>query len=431
MHTTNLDLTLDEITKIEGTAKLDLQIRDGQVTTCNFGIVEMRRFFEEAVRGKTVTSLPHLLARICGTCSNAHLLASLTSVENGLGVTISEQSQILRKLLNYGLMIRDHGLHLYVFVLPDLFHRESILAFDENNPVEHDLIHDCFAVKEAGNKLSIVTGGRSVHAPFLSVGGLSEIASKESVTALLPALVEIRPRILRLIDVFLTCPFELKQDLKFLALIDKEYSFLSGTLHTSDGVEIQAQEFESKLTPRNIPYSQATGYLLGDHVHFVGALARVNLNRENLHPKTKQDAAAALARFPSTNIFHNNLAQAIEMLHALDTSVELIARYQAIPEKPVEFTPKESVGIGIIEAPRGTLYHRVEVSTDGKVKKSKVIVPTGQNQIGIEHAIRDYVQNNVDKPKEELTFEIQKIIRAYDPCMSCATHFLRIKWTKG
>ncbi len=423
-----MDLSLSEITKIEGTATLDLKIRDGQVTQCNFAIVEMRRFFEQAVRGKTITNLPHLLARICGTCSNAHLLCSIKSIENGLGVVPTPQVKLLRKLLNYGLIIRDHGLHLYVFVLPDLFHRESILAFDENNPQEHDLVHDCFAVKEAGNKLAIAVGGRSVHAPLLAVGGFSELPSKDALTSLIPQLAEIRPRVLRLIDVFLNCPFELKQDLKYLALVDNEFSFLDGEVRTSDGTTIPSSEFEKHLDRQEIPYSQATGYLFGGHVHMVGALARLNLNKDALHPNTKRDAAKALERFPSHNIFHNNLAQAIEMLHAIDTSMDLINQYQGLQEPAVTLPLKETVGVGIIEAPRGSLFHRVEMTADGKVKKSKVIVPTGQNQIGIEGAIRDYVSKNIDKPKEELTWEIQKIIRAYDPCMSCATHFLKVRW---
>lgn len=428
MHTTNMDLTLDEITKIEGTAQVDIQIRDGQVTQCHFAITEMRRFFEEAVRGKNVSALPHLLARICGTCSNAHLLASLKSVENGLGITVTAQSQLLRKLLTYGLMIRDHGLHLYVFVLPDLFHRDSILAFDENNPAEHELLHDCFAVKEAGNKLSIISGGRSVHAPNVAVGGFNVLPKKEDLLALIPILNEIRPRVLRLIDTFLKCPFELIEEVKYLALDDPEYSFLSGNLKTSDGAHVPVVNFENNLICPIIPYSQASGCLFMGNIHMVGALARMNLNRDALHPKTKQDAAISLERFPSKNIFHNNLAQAIEMLHAIDASLELIPKYEALAEKPVPFQPKDGVGMAIIEAPRGVLFHKVRMSSEGKVISNKVIVPTGENQINIENSIRRFVQTNIDKSKEELQIEIQKVIRAYDPCMSCATHFLKIKW---
>jgi len=146
MHTTNLDISLEEITKIEGTAELKLKIREGVVTECKFGITEMKRFFTSAIKGKPVIAVPQLVARICGTCSNAHLLCSIASLENGLGVPPSPQTILLRKLLNYGLIIRDHGLHLYVFVLPDLYQKNSILEFDEHDEAQHQLLHDCFDV---------------------------------------------------------------------------------------------------------------------------------------------------------------------------------------------------------------------------------------------------------------------------------------------
>jgi coenzyme F420-reducing hydrogenase alpha subunit len=427
MHTTNLDLTLEDITKIEGTASLHLKIRESQVTECKLSIAEMRRFFTQAARGRPITNVPHHLARICGTCSNAHLLASLKAIEHGIGLSPSPQTMLLRKLLNYGLIIRDHGLHLYVFALPDMFHRDSILAFDEANPQEHELLHDCFAVKEAGNKLGIAVGGRSVHAPGLRLGGFNPLPKKEDLRALLPVLTEVRPRIIRLIRTFLDCPFALTQDIKFLALVDPEFSYLDGTITTSDGETVTPESFTDRIARQEIPYSQAAGYHLDGAVYMVGALARLNLNRTALHPETLRDAAEALARFPSTNIFLNNLAQAIEMLHAVDASIDLINRYEANGEN-VAIVPKEGAGVGIIEAPRGTLFHRVEMTADGKVKRTRVIVPTGQNQIGIEQAIRDWTQGNVEKPREEMTHEIEKIIRAYDPCMSCATHFLKIKW---
>lgn len=428
MHTTNLDLTLSELTKVEGTASLDLQIRNGQVTECKFSITEMKRFFTQAIRGKPIIAVPQLVARICGTCSNAHLLCSLKAMENGLGLEVSPQTKLLRQLLNNGLLIRDHGLHLYVFALPDIFNRDSILDFDENDPDEHRLLHDCFAVKEVGNKLGIAAGGRSVHAPYATVGGFTKIPTKGELQSLIPQLTEIRPRILHLIDVFLNCDFTLTQDVKFLALVDPEFSLLEGELKTSDGANIPTQDFSEKLTKKDIPFSQATGYLLSDSVYMVGALARLNLNRDSLHPNTTRDAVKALDRFPSTNIFHNNLAQAIEMLHAVDASIDLLNQYQVLPETPIKFSPKEAMGVGVIEAPRGILFHKMELTADGKVRKGTIIVPTGQNQIGIENSIRDYISSSVDQPKEVLSHEIEKIIRAYDPCMSCATSFLKINW---
>lgn len=428
MHTTNLDLTLEEITKVEGTASLDLKIREGKVTECKFGITEMKRFFTTAIRGKPIIAVPQLVARICGTCSNAHLLCAIKSIENGLGLEVTTQTKLLRKLLNYGLIIRDHGLHLYVFVLPDLFNRDSILDFDENNTTEHELIHDCFAVKEVGNKLGIIAGGRSVHAPFATLGGFIKLPTKEELSSLIPQLQAIRSRILLLIEIFHNSTLTLNHNVKFLALCDQEYSFLEGQLKSDDGKMISESEFTKQLTRQDIPYSQATGYLFGDQIHMVGALARINLNQVALHTNTKRDTAKSLALFPSHNLFHNNLAQAIEILHAVDQSIDLISKYQALPEKPVATTLKESTGIGIIEAPRGTLFHKMELTSDGKIKKGTIIVPTGQNQIGIEQSIREYVTANVDKAKETLSHEIEKIIRAYDPCMSCASHFLKIRW---
>lgn len=429
MHTTDADITIEELSKIEGTAACEVKIRDGRVAECNFGITEMNRFYTKAVRNKPVEGVPQQVARICGTCSNAHLLASVKAVENALDVTVTPQTEILRQLLNYGLMIRDHGLHLYVFALPDIYKRDSILTFDENIPEEHELIHDTFFVKEAGNKLAVVAGGRSVHAPFVRIGGFTVTPLKGKLTELIPQLMETRGKVLKLIGIFLRCGFILNQELRFLALCDEKFTYLKGVMKDSDGRTFRDDEFFGKLERIDIPYSHATGYKFDGKIHMVGALARLNLNKDALHEATKRDAAEALAQFPSNNIFHNNLAQAVEMLHAVDSALDLIRAYEGREEKPVPVIYKNASGIGIIEAPRGTLYHRYDINENGTVQKAVIIVPTGQNQIGIERSIRSYVESNVDKPKEELTAEIEKIVRAYDPCMSCATHFLKMKWS--
>lgn len=428
MHNTDLDLSLEEITKIEGAATLDLKIRAGVVKECKFIISEFKRFYTQAIRGKPVAAVPQLVARICGTCSNAHLICNLVALERALGLTPSAQTQLLRELLNYGLIIRDHGLHLYVFALPDLFGRSSILEFDENSPAEHQLLDDCFSVKAVGNNLGKIVGGRSVHAPYPTIGGFTQLPDKNELLALIPKLENIRPKILHLIEVFRNCPFSLIQDGEFVALVDDKYSFLDGKIKNRQGEIVDQRDFGAHLEQSVIPYSQALGIRFDGKIHLVGALARLNLNKDALHSQTKKDAAAALAHFPSINIFHNNLAQAIEMLQAVDRSLDLIKEYQALPETPPTLTPKTGMGVGVIEAPRGTLFHQMELTDDGKIKTGRIVVPTGQNQIGIERSIFEYVSQNTDQPKETLTHEIEKIIRAYDPCMSCATHFLKVNW---
>lgn len=429
MHQVNLDLSLEEITKIEGAATLDLKIRDGKVNECQFAISEFKRFYTQAIRGKPVIAAPQLVARICGTCSNAHLLCDIKALENGLNITPSAQTILLRQLLNYGLMIRDHALHLYVFVLPDIYKKESILAFDENDPEQHELLHDCFAVKSVGNAIGITAGGRSVHAPFASLGGFTKIPEKLALTRLIPSLKAIRPKVLKLIEVFGRYPAQVIQDVVFAALDDPDFSFLNGAIMFSDGQKIQPEQFGDFLTHTVIPYSQASAYTWKGQVYMVGALARLNLIKDRLHQDTRQDVAKYLAKFPSQNIFDNNLAQAIEILHSIDKSIELINQYQAVTETPPKIAASQpSTGIGVIEAPRGLLFHKMAIGGDTKINQAQIVVPTGQNHIVIENSIKTYVENNIDLPKEELSRGIEEVIRAFDPCMSCATHFLKVNW---
>ncbi|MFC1646707.1 Ni/Fe hydrogenase subunit alpha [Patescibacteria group bacterium] len=428
MHTTDLDINIEDISKIEGHASVDIKIRNGKVTDCRFSITEMRRFYMQAIRGIPAISVPTKVARICGTCSNAHLLCSLEAVEKAYNINISPQTKLLRELLNFALIIRDHALHLYIFVLPDYFEKDSILDFDENNKLEHQMLHDCFEVKNVGNKLAISVGGRSVHAPFLRVGGFSKIPTIDQLQKNKQLLIDSRAKILNLIDIFEKCTWNLTQDVKFVALVNPSYSFLDGIIKTSDGRIITEENYRQSLSTVKIPYSEATGYQLEGQTYFTGALARINLNREALHTNTQKDTSSALSKFPSNNIYHNNLAQAIEILHSIDSALDLIDSYQGLAEEPHKITPIAAFGAGLIEAPRGILTHHVHIGADGNITKGNVIVPTGQNQTGIENAIRDFINVNTEKDKKWLTKEIEKIIRAYDPCMSCATHFLKVNW---
>ena len=427
MHTGTLDLTLDQITKIEGHAKLEVKIRDGKVSDLKFSIAEFKRFYTKAVRGKVTAAVPQLVARICGTCSNAHLVCSIQAIEDAYGIVPSTQTTALRKLLNHGLMIRDHALHLYVFALPDLYGRDSLLDFDEKNPEEHELLHDALAVKEAGNQLSIWSGGRSVHAPGPTIGGCTVLPKEGRQTELVTLLENIRPKVLRVISIFASCAFKLEKDFSFSALQDPSYDYLSGSVIAANGDTVPSKEYGDHLEHVIIPYSQASGYRFKGGTFMGGALARLNLSRQNLHPKTQLDAAESLQLFPSQNIFHNNLAQAIEILQSINESIDILKALHIQDEKPIPFSVRSGVGVGVIEAPRGTLYHRYEINDKGIVQNARIIVPTGQNQIAIEQSLLQFTQQNLDKTKDELSFEYEKIIRAFDPCMSCASHFLKVK----
>jgi coenzyme F420-reducing hydrogenase alpha subunit len=161
-----------------------------------------------------------------------------------------------------------------------------------------------------------------------------------------------------------------------------------------------------------------------------GALARLNIAKDHLHSRTKEDAKEAISRFPSKNIYHNNLAQAIEILHAIDSSIDLLKNLQLTPERPPMLQRHAGTGIGVIEAPRGMLFYKIELNEKGSMSNVEIIVPTGQNQIGIEEGLHQYFQANLARGKEQLVNDAERIVRAYDPCMSCASHFLQVKWKK-
>ena len=439
MHQINLDLSLEEISKIEGAAGLDLSIKDNQVTKCHFKITEYKRFYTQAIRNKAAIAAPALLARICGTCSNAHILAAIKAVENALSITPTPQTQTLRRLINNGLIIRDHALHLYIFVLPDLFNKNSILEFDDNNQTQHQLLHDTFNVKDAGNQLGILTGGRSVHAPLPQVGGFIKLPQPEQQSQVIQKLTKIRPAVLSLIKIFSDCSWNQSQQIPYLALQNNNYSYLDGNVVSSDGINIPSNQYRGQLDHKDLPYSHASAYTYKQGFYMTGALARLNLNKANLNSKTKQAASQVIAKFPSQNVYHNNLAQAIEILNAIDDSLDILNSTTFKPENPVKSTQTSGTGFGVIEAPRGILYHRLVIE-NMIVKDAEILVPTGQNQLNIENDIKILVNNQLKslstadssnlstKLKKTLEHEIEVLIRAYDPCMSCASHFLKVKW---
>jgi len=427
MHQGNFDLTLDQITKIEGHAALTLKVKQGKVEKCTFEIPEYKRFYTQAVRGKNVTAIPQMVSRICGTCSNAHLLCSIHAIEDGLNITVTKQTYLLRRLLNNGLIIRDHALHLYIFVLPDLYNRDSLLEFDEENAEEHELVHDAFAIKEVGNILSKWSGGRSVHAPTPTIGGFLSLPKNGEQEKLILKLELIRDKVLKIIKIFEKCKFELNEDIRYSALQDDDYDFLGKTIITHKNACVPARNYSDHLEHVVKPYSQGSAYKFEGETFMVGALSRMNLSKDSIHQKTKDAAASALKLFPSKNIFYNNLAQALEILHCLDDSIDILKTLEIAEEKPIPYTLKAGTGTGVIEAPRGTLYHRYSFDDSGKITNGDIIVPTGQNQICIEKSLWDFAQKNLDLPKEQLSHEMEKLVRAYDPCMSCASHFLKLK----
>lgn len=434
MHTCDLNISIDKISKIEGHADLDIVIKGGVVETVDLRVMENLRFFEEGVKGQPALTLPSVVSRICGTCSIAHLTACTEAVEKTLGIQITPQTMTLRKLTMHSMMIRDHALHLYFFVLPDLFNVDSILDIPED---KKELIHDALHIKEAGNNLSKLVAGRSVHAIFEVVGGFSHIPDKEKIPAMIEELKSIREMTIRLADIFLRCDWKLERETNFVALRTDDYSYLEGNIVSTSGAVIREENYWDHLHKVVLPYSQAHGFEFEDHEYLVGSLSRMNLNKEALHSNTRRDLAEHIAQFPSKNIYHNNLAQAIEILHSVDQSIEILEKADFKAEEVAKPTRQSGEGVGVIEAPRGTLYYWLGID-NGKVRYANLVIPTAQNLVNMRSDVREIVKNlcligegDNEKMEKEILYEVGKLIRAYDPCMSCASHFLRVNWKKA
>ncbi len=424
MHKCDLNISINKLSKIEGHADLDIEVKNGEVVNVDLRVMENRRFYEQAIKGKSALNVPQLVSRICGTCSIAHLTGCTEAVEKTLGIKISEQTLLLRKLTMYSLMIRDHALHLYYFVLPDLFGVDSVLDLVD---VEKELVHESLHVKEAGNNLSKLVAGRSVHPTFEVVGGFNHIPEKKETKKTIKELKQVRKSIISLAEIFYKCKWSLERDTNFVALETKDFSFLEGHICSTSGACIEEKDYWDHLHRIVIPYSKAKGFEFEGKEYMVGALARLNLNKEALHKKTKKDMKKYINIFPSKNIYHNNLAQAIEIMHSIDHSIEILENFEFKEEEVVKPEIMTAEGVGVIEAPRGTLYYWLGIN-DGKIRYANMVIPTAQNLINMREDVRQMVYKEIDKGEKAIKKEAEKIIRAYDPCMSCASHFLKINW---
>jgi coenzyme F420-reducing hydrogenase alpha subunit len=425
----DFDITIKNLSKIEGHTHLDVKVRNSRVESCKLKVSENKRFFTQAVLGLSYSQVPTTMSRICGTCSSAHILCSIEAIEKALNLNVSEQTFTLRNLLLYGSHLRDHAMHLYFFCLPDIFNKDSVLDFKGE---QEKYIHDGLHVKEAGNFLTTIIGGRAVHPPNAVIGGFTKFPKKQEIEEAIKKLEDCRERILKIIDLFYRDQTSFKRKTDYVGLVNNDYNFLKGMIKTAKGTVIPEEKYGQHLQRVVLPYSTATAFKWESEDYMVGALARINLNKENLNKRTIKDTSKYLKIFPSNCVFNNNLAQAIEMLHIVDNSLDILKNLKdnIKQEKPLTARPKKSTGIGVVEAPRGTLYYHLDLNSKGVITFADLCLPTQQNIIHLEKDLTKYITQLIkeNKSKEQISSEAEQMIRAYDPCMSCATHFLKINW---
>jgi coenzyme F420-reducing hydrogenase alpha subunit len=419
-------IKVDYLARVEGEGALYVKISGDKVTDVKLKIIEPPRFFEALLRSRMYSEAPDITARICGICPIAYQMSAVHAMEHAFGVRVDGQLRSLRRLLYCGEWIESHILHVFMLHAPDFLGYPDAIHMAQDHP---DIVQRALQLKKVGNAIVAFLGGREVHPVNVRVGGFYRVPAKQEFAQLAERLKWGRDAALETIRWTAQLPFpDFEQDYEFVALRHPaEYPFNEGRLVSNKGLDIAVREYEDHFEEQHVSYSNALHSVLKERgAYFVGPLARYNLNFERLSPLA-QEAASAVGLGPlCRNPFQSIIVRSVEVLYAFDEALRIIEQYER-PEQPaIELQPRASTGYAITEAPRGILYHRYRLDDEGLILDAKIIPPTSQNQKTIENDLRHYVEQAIGLPEDQLTWQCEQAIRNYDPCISCATHFLKL-----
>jgi sulfhydrogenase subunit alpha len=427
---TNVNVNVHHLTRVEGHGNIVVDVKNGELLKCEMQIVEAPRFFEAMVRGRPYYEASHITSRICGICATGHATASLRATENALGVDVSEQTELLRKLVFHGEIIDSHVLHVYMLVAPDFFGVGSVLPLASSHP---EVVMRALRIKKLSGDLCAMVSGRHTHPIAMTVGGFTHFPTIKELLAMKERLVTAREDLDETMALLATLPWpDFERETEYVSLKkDDEYAFIDGVIATTDGFTYDLPDYRKVTNEHLVPHSTAKHTKHNRESYMVGALARFNNNYDQLHPRAKA-AAETLGMKPIvTNSFLNSGAQAIEMVHCVEDSIRIIDELvdRGIKEEPLyEFQGKGGEGVGSCDVPRGILFHNYVIDDEGIIQGANCIIPTNQNYGNMEADMRALVPQILDRPQEEITLMMEMLIRAYDPCISCSTHFLDVEF---
>lgn len=419
-------IEVKNLARVEGEGALLIRAEGNKVTDVRLNIFEPPRFYEAFLRGRSYAEVPDITARICGICPVAYQMSSCHAIEQALGAE-NESLRWLRRLLYCGEWIESHVLHMFMLHLPDFMKVESVVGLLKDYK---EVVAQALALKKAGNHIVALMGGREVHPINVKVGGFYRLPPREKAEQVLGMLRKSRQFAADTVRLVAGLPFpDLEIDYECVALRHPdEYPMNQGRLVSTSGLDIAVEQFLDYFQEIHVEHSNALhGRLKDGRTYLVGPLARVNLNFDRFPAAIKAIAEEVGFQVPCRNNFKSIIARALETLFAVDHAIELLEQYDPSQPASVPITPREGVGHGCTEAPRGILYHRYAVSGDGLIREATITPPTAQNQPQIEEDLRCYFPTLMDCSEEEATLRCEHLIRNYDPCISCATHFLRIK----
>jgi len=415
------------LARVEGEGGLEIVTSDGRVTEARLDIYEPPRFFEGLLRGRAYTEPPDITARICGICPVAYQMSACAAIEDACGVTVPGSIRALRRLLYCGEWIESHALHVYLLHAPDFLGYESGIHLARDHP---EIVGRGLRLKRAGNRLMEVVGGRSVHPVNVRVGGFYRAPDPAALRGLADELAWARQAALDTVDWVAGFDFpDYEVDYEYVSLRDPAgYPVMGERIVSSRGLDIGVSEYDQHFTEFQVPHSTALHSVLdGDRTYLVGPMARYSLSSGALPDVAASAARAAGLGATCANPFRSIIVRSVELVYACDEALRLIEGYQPPVPPAIGVPPAAATGYGCTEAPRGLLYHRYRLTADGTISDAQIVPPTSQNQRAIEADLRAFAQARLHLPLDRLTWECEQAVRSYDPCISCATHFLDLR----
>jgi sulfhydrogenase subunit alpha len=419
-------IKVDCLARVEGEGSLYVRVREGRVVDVKFKIFEPPRFFEALLRGRNYSEVPDITARICGICPIAYQMSSCHAIEDALGIKVGGPLRALRRLIYCGEWIESHALHVFMLHAPDfLGYADAIqMAKDHSRVVQRGL-----QLKKAGNELVTLLGGREIHPINVRIGGFYKVPARSELGPVAERLKWAREAALETVRWAAHLPFPaIERDYEFVALRhDSEYPFNEGRIVSNKGLEIDVRDYDAHFLEEHVSHSNALHCLLkGRGAYLVGPLARYQLNFDRLSPWVREAAREAGLGPACRNPFQSIVVRSLEILYACDEALRIIQEYQMPETAAIEVQPRAGTGYGCTEAPRGILYHRYQLDDAGVIVDAKIVPPTSQNQKMIEEDLWQLASQSLQLPEDQLAWQCEQAIRNHDPCISCATHFLKL-----
>lgn len=420
-------INVKQVTRIEGHGNIVLNARNGKIEELRWEVSESPRFFEAMLIGRSYEDVPYIASRICGICSIAHSTASIQAVEAAFGIQPSAQTMMLRKLLFNAELLESHVLHAYFLAAPDFLGVGSVFPLVATHK---EVVLRALRLKRLAYNLAELLAGRKTHPLSCVVGGFARLPDTAGLKAIRQRLAEAVPDLEATVELFKTLKApDFTRETEYIALKDsQEYAFISGQVASSDAGTAPLEDYLQITNEFCVPHSTAKYTRHNRESYMVGALSRFNLNHTQLLPRAKKAAKALGLKAPCHNPFLITAAQVIEVIHAAEDSLAIIDRLLAegVREEKGQVKVKAGRGVGAVEAPRGILFHDYTFDKDGRLTKANCIIPTNQNHNNIQKDMEALVPRILNKPQDEIRLTLEMLVRAYDPCVSCSTHMLKV-----